>query len=55
LLQRISPELAQRLRRFLFDQMIAATEGDRAAEAATREFREYLPEELRSAHRGKPE
>lgn len=54
LLQRISPELAQRLGRSLFDQMIAA-EGDRAAEAATREFPEYVQEVLRSTQRGKPE
>jgi hypothetical protein len=54
LLQRISPELAQRLGRPLFDQMIAA-EGDRAAEEATREFPEYLEEVLRGAQRGKRE
>jgi hypothetical protein len=54
LLQRISPELAQRLGRSLFDQMIAA-EGDRAAEEATREFPEDLQEVLRNAQRGKPE
>lgn len=54
LLQRISPELAQRLGRSLFDQMIEA-EGDRAAEEATREFPEYLQEVLRSAQRGNPE
>lgn len=54
LLQRISPELAQRLGRSLFDQMLAS-EGDRAAEEATREFPEYLEEVLRSAQRGKRE
>lgn len=54
LLQRISPELAQRLGRSLFDQMIAA-EGERAAEEATREFPEYLQEVLRHAQRDKPE
>jgi hypothetical protein len=54
LLQRLSPELAQRLGRSLFDQMLAA-EGDRAAEEATREFPEYLQEVLRNAPRGKPE
>jgi hypothetical protein len=54
LLQRMSPELAQRMGRPLFDQMLAA-EGDRAAEEATREFPEYLQEVLRSTQRGKPE
>jgi len=54
LLQRISPELAQRIGRSLFDQMLAA-EGDRAAEEATREFPEYLQEVMkRRVPRGKP-
>jgi hypothetical protein len=46
LLQRMSPEVAQRLGPSLFDQLIAA-EGDRAAEEATREFPEYLQEVLK--------
>ena len=54
LLQRIAPELAQRIGRSLFDQMLAA-EGDRAAEEATREFPEYLQEVMkRRVQRGKP-
>jgi hypothetical protein len=54
LLQRISPEVAQRIGRSLFDQMLAA-EGDRAAEEATREFPEYLQEVMkRRVPRGKP-
>jgi len=46
LLQRMSPEVAQRLGPSLFDQLITA-EGDRAAEEATREFPEYLQEVLK--------
>ena len=54
LLQRISPEVAQRIGRSLFDQMLAA-EGDRAAEEATREFPEYLQEVMkRRVPRGEP-
>ena len=54
LLQHLSPEVAQRIGRSLFDQMIAA-EGDRAAEEATREFPEYLPEVMkRRVQRCKP-
>ena len=52
LLQRMSPEVAQRLGPSLFDQLIAA-EGDRAAEEATREFPEYLQEVLK--HRAPPD
>ena len=54
LLQRMSPEVAQRIGRSLFDQMLAA-EGDRAAEEATREFPEYLQEVMKCrGQRGKP-
>ena len=50
----ISPEVAQRIGRSLFDQMLAA-EGDRAAEEATREFPEYLQEVMkRRVPRGEP-
>ena len=45
LLQRLSPEVAQRIGRSLFDQMLK-TQCDRAAEVATREFPEYLREVL---------
>ena len=51
LLQRLSPELAQRIGRSLFDQMLQA-ECDRAAEAATREFPEYLREVLQGRAEG---
>jgi hypothetical protein len=54
LLQRMSPEVAQRIGRSLFDQLLKA-ECDRAAEEATREFPEYLQEVMkRRAPRGKP-
>ena len=45
LLQRLSPEVAQRIGRSLFDQMLQV-QCDRAAEAANREFPEYLREVL---------
>jgi protein involved in temperature-dependent protein secretion len=54
LLQRMSPEVAQRIGRSLFDQLLKA-KCDRAAEEATREFPEYLQEvRKRRAPRGKP-
>ena len=43
LLQRMSPELAHRMGRSLFDQMLQ-TAGDRAAEKAAREFSECFAE-----------
>jgi hypothetical protein len=45
LLQRMSPELAHRMGRSLFDQMLQ-TAGDRAAEEAAREFSECFAEGL---------
>lgn len=54
LLQRMSPEVAQRIGRSLFDQMLAA-EGDRAADQATREFPEYVQEVMKCrGQRGQP-
>ena len=53
LLQRMSPEVAQRLGPSLFEQMLAA-EGDRAAEEATRKFPAYLQEVTRRMQRDKP-
>jgi len=55
LLQRMSPELAQRIGPSLFDQLLKA-DCDRAAEEATREFPEYLQEVMqRRAPRSKPQ
>ena len=51
LLQRLSPEIAQRIGRSLFDQMLK-TQCDRAAEVATREFPEYLREVLQGRAEG---
>jgi len=51
LLQRLSPEVAQRIGRSLFDQMLK-TQCDRAAEVATREFPEYLREVLQGRAEG---
>ena len=45
LLQGLSPELAHRMGRSLFDQMLQ-TAGDRAAEEATREFSDVFAEVL---------
>jgi transposase len=46
LLPRIAPELAHRIGRSLFDQLLA-TEADRAAAEATRQFPAYLEEVTR--------
>jgi hypothetical protein len=55
LLQRLCPEVAQRIGRSLFDQLLKA-QSDRAAEEATREFPEYLQEVMqRRVPRGKPQ
>lgn len=51
LLQRLSPEVAQRIGRSLFDQMLK-NQCDRAAEVATREFPEYLREVLQGRAEG---
>lgn len=51
LLQRLSPEVAQRIGRSLFDQLLK-TQCDRAAEVATREFPEYLREVLQGRAEG---
>ena len=51
LLQRLSPEVAQRIGRSLFDQVLK-TQCDRAAEVATREFPEYLREVLQGRAEG---
>ena len=51
LLQRLSPEVAQRIGRSLFDQMLK-TQCDRAAEVATLEFPEYLREVLQGRAEG---
>ena len=52
LLQRLSPDLAERIGEDLLDQMLQAA-GDRAAEQATREFPEFLREiEDRAQRRG---
>ena len=51
LLQRLSPEVAQRIGRSLCGQMLK-TQCDRAAEAATREFPEYLGKVLQGRAEG---
>ena len=54
LLQRLSPELAERIGEDVLGQLLEA-EGDRAAERATREFPEFLAEIENRARRREPD